>query len=322
MREWTEMRYLNRRCSALPALVAAAVIFGAPAAEGSEPDSAMVIEGGSEGKVFKTMTIEGEDRFRIDFERPDLRIHLDPAGAPGLDWDNTWDVLREGDVDLYATLAALSAAWPSPYMPRPWLDEYASGEIVRFQPSLTGVKGWKLIIADSRSGEVRSFRGDGNPPERIGWDGLSADGTPMPPGYTYSYVVEAWDQAGNKRNFVGKGFSLPAYRVTTGKGTLFLFTGDDLNFRSSSRGQASGPQAAVLLEAASRINQESASDGLVRVVVTARTYDQADGMAGEVVRSLGTLLVGNPARVQHVADVKADAPEEGTVTVAFEKPGR
>jgi hypothetical protein len=39
------------------------------------------------------------------------------------------------------------------------------------------------------------------------------------------------------------------------------------------------------------------------------------------VRSLGTLLVGNPARVQHVADVKADAPEEGTVTVAFEKPG-
>ncbi|MCK4538773.1 MAG: hypothetical protein KAV42_08255 [Candidatus Krumholzibacteria bacterium] len=317
------MRYLKKKFVVLSAFIAtSAVLLAVPGAGvvGAEPDSAMVIEGGSEGKVFRKMTIEGEDRFRIDFERPVLRIHLDPAEASGLDWDNTWDVLAEGDIDLRIPLAVLSAAWSSPYLPCPWLDEYASGEIVRFQPSLTGVERWKLIIADSRSGEVRSFDGKGNPPDRIGWDGLSEDGTPMPPGYTYSYVVEAWDRAGNKRNFVGKGFSLPAYRVTTGEGMVFLFTGGELDLRTASRGSAIRTPVSVLLEAASRINQESVSDRKVRVVVTARTYDQAGGMAEEVVRSLATLLIGSPARIQHVADVRADAPEEGTVVVILEKP--
>ena len=315
------MRNRNSRLMILPMLAAAAALTAGPAsrAEGSEPDTAMVIEGGSEGKVFRKMTIEGEDRFRIEFERPKLRIDLDPAAAPGLDWDNTWDVLAEGDVDLRSPLAAVSGTWSSPYLPRPWLDEFATGEVVRFKPSLTGVERWKLTIADSRSGEVRSFEGEDDPPSLIGWDGLSASGEPMPPGYTYSYVVEAWDRAGNKRNFVGRGFKLPAYRVGTERGMVFLFTGEALNGRSARRGTAPAPAVPVLLEAASRINQESSTGGSVKVVVTARTYDQAGDIADEVVRSLGDLLVGSPARIKRVADVRDDAPEVGTVAVVHEK---
>ena len=303
------------------AAVAAAALCGPARAGGSEakPDSGMVLEGGKEGTVFKKMTIEGEDRFRIEFERPLLKIALDPAKAPGLDWDNTWEILAEGAIDLRVPLIELSARESSPYLPRPWFDEYADGDIVQFRPALTDVERWRLTIADSRSGEVRSFEGKGKPPKRIGWNGLSRAGTPMPPGYTYSYIVEAWDRAGNKRNFVGRGFRLPAYRVETQEGLVFLFPGSDLGGRISTRTRARTAPAPVLLEAASRINQESGADRKIRIVVTARSYDQAGGIAETIAESLGSLLLGNPTRIQHVTDVQADAPEAGTIAIVLEQ---
>ncbi len=302
---------------------AAAALCGPARADGTEakPDSGMVLEGGKEGTVLKRMTIEGEDRFRIEFERPSLKIALDPMNAPGLDWDNTWDILAKGAIDLRVPLIELSAGESSPYLPRPWLDEYADGDIVKFRPALTDVERWRLTIADSRSGEVRSFEGKGKPPKQIGWNGLSQAGTPMPPGYTYSYIVEAWDRAGNKRNFVGKGFGLPAYRIETKEGLVFLFPGSDLSRRNSTRTRTRTAPAPVLLEAASRINQENGTERKIRIVVTARNYDQAGGIAGIIAESLGSLLLGNPARIQHVTDVRADAPEAGTVAIVLEPAG-
>lgn len=140
----------------------------------------------------------------------------------------------------------------------------------------------------------------------------------MPPGYTYSYVVEAWDRAGNKRNFVGKGFALPAYRVTASGGLSFLFPGSEALTGGSRRGTGRTAPSPEILEAASRINQETGTNGTVRIVVTARTYEQADTMAREIADSLRSLLLGGPARVQHVADVRADAPEAGTVSIVLE----
>ena len=306
------------------AAAAAAALCGPAWAAGSEaePDSGMVLEGGKEGTVLKKMTIEGEDRFRIEFERPSLKIALDPAKAPGLDWDNTWDILAEGAIDLRVPLIELSAGESSPYLPRPWFDEYADGDIVKFRPALTDVERWRLTIADSRSGEVRSFEGKGKPPKQIGWNGLSQAGTPMPPGYTYSYIVEAWDRAGNKRNFVGKGFGLPAYRIETQEGLVFLFPGSDLGRRNSTRTRTRTAPAPVLLEAASRINQESGTERKIRIIVTARNYDQAGGIAETIAGSLGSLLLGNPARIQHVTDVQANAPEAGTVAIVLEPAGQ
>jgi hypothetical protein len=303
-----------------PVIVFAAAAICVPArADGTkaEPDSGMVLEGGKEGTAFKKMTIEGEDRFRIDFERPSLRIDLDPSKAPGLDWDNTWEILAEGAIDLQAPLLVLSATESSPYLPRPWFEKYAIGYIVKFRPVLTGVERWRLTIADSRSGEVRAFDGKGKPPKEIGWDGLSQAGAPMPPGYTYSYMVEAWDRAGNKRNFVGRGFGLPAYRIETDEGLVFLFPGGDLGSRS--RGPAKRAHPPVILEAASRINQENDCSGTIRIVATARTYDQAESMAESVARSLGDLFLGDNARIQSVADVQPDAPEAGTVAIVVDQ---
>jgi hypothetical protein len=281
----------------------------------------MVLEGGAEGTAFRKMTIEGEDRFRIDFDRPALSIALDPAEAPGLDWDNTWDVLAEGAIDLRSPLIGISAAASSPYLPRPWLEEYRSGDIVAFRPALEKVERWRLSIADPLSGEIRAFEGRGDPPDRIGWDGLSQSGAPMQPGYTYSYVVEAWDRAGNRRNFVGKGFGLPAYMVETREGLHFMFPGGEIGTAASYGAGRDAVPPAVILEAASRINQVRSLDRRVRVVVTARTFDQASGMAEAVTGSLASLLLGSPARIQHVADVRADAPEAGTVTIVLEPSG-
>ena len=66
------------------------------------------------------------------------------------------------------------------------------------------------------------------------------------------------------------------------------------------------------------MNQHDHPGWKVSITVTARTYDQANGMAEAISLQLASLLLGNPARIQHIADVKADAPEYGTVSVSLE----
>ena len=147
----------------------------------SEPDSSMSLKGGEEGTVLKSLTVEGEDRVRIEFERPPLVLDLDPSRAPGLDWDSTWEILGRTGIDFLAPLIAESAYVPSPYMPRPWLDKFQIGDVVRFRPALKDVDRWRLEIVNSRSETVAFFEGKGNPPEEIGWDGRTPDGKPTPP---------------------------------------------------------------------------------------------------------------------------------------------
>ena len=53
-------------------------------------------------------------------------------------------------------------------------------------------------------------------PERGPFGDALRERTPwalVTPGLTYSYVFEAFDRAGNKRNIVGPGFTVPAYRI-------------------------------------------------------------------------------------------------------------
>lgn len=279
-------------------------------------DSSMTLKGGDGGTVFKSLTIEGEDRVRIEFERPPLSLDLDPLSAPGLDWNNTAELVRRCDVDLVAPYLALSAGERSPYLARPWLDGFSSGDVVRFRPALKDVERWRLTIADSRSRMVAEFKGTGECPEELGWNGRSTAGAPMPPGLVYSYVVEAYDRAGNKRNFVGKGFELPSYRIEDPKELVLLFAGKGLGAAPAGRRGDDGAPPALILDAASRLNQSASPNAAVRVAVTARTYKEADTLAKRVGDSLAPLLLGDPGRVQYAADVQPDAPEGGTVAIS------
>ncbi|UCF04104.1 MAG: hypothetical protein JSV33_09110 [bacterium] len=278
------------------------------------PDSAMALKGGEEGTAFGSLTIEGEDRVRIEFDRPVLSLDLDPVNAPGLDWDNTWDVLGRCSIDFISPLIGLSATQRSPYMPRPWFEEFSTGDVVRFRPALKNVDRWKMTIADSRSRTVAEFEGKGNPPDELGWDGRSIEGNPMPPGLTYSYVLEAYDRAGNKRNFVGEGFQLPSYQIQSDEQLILMFSADELGAASSRMQAVKEAPPAILLDAASRLNQ-LASDRKVCIEATARTYNNAKSIAQAVAQAIGPLLLGDTSLIQQVTRVEKDAPAGGTVAI-------
>ena len=285
------------------------------AGTGSDPDSSMALKGGEEGTVLKSLTIEGEDRFRIEFERPPLVLDLDPSRAPGLDWDSTWEILGRTGIDFLQPLIAESAYVPSPYMPRPWLDKFQVGDVVRFRPALKDVDRWRLDIVNSRSETVALFEGKGNPPDEIGWDGRSPEGKPTPPGLTYSYVLEAYDRAGNKRNFVGKGFELPPYRLETKDGLVLVCSGGDLSASVKQRYNKHSAPTIMILEAASRINQIRKQDHIIRIEATARSYDEAANLAKIVAQNLTPLLIGDPGQIQQITKVETDAPALGSVTI-------
>jgi hypothetical protein len=283
--------------------------------EGSAPDTTMTLKGGQEGTTFKSLRIEGEDRVRIEFDRPALGLDIDPREAPGLKWEGIHSALDRHGLDLVSPYLSRSAAKRPPLYARPWLDRFATGGVARFRPNVEGVKRWKLTIANSQGKTVASYEGDGKPPKEITWSGLSTDGTPAPPGLVYSYVLEAYDRAGNERNFVGEGFELPSYRVSTKQGLMMLFAGHELDRPAGMTQRMQSPPPTVLLEAASWINQRGQADEVVRIEVTARTYEQARQMVDEVSGQIAPLLLGDPARIQPVTHVDAHAPARGSVAI-------
>ena len=290
--------------TAAPALAEAPKEREEPAAESED---SMAMKGGEDGTVFKSLTVTGEDRIRIDFQRPELRMDLDPRNAPGLEWGDPMQVLAASGVDLVGPLPRLSSGERSPFLPRPWIDRFRTDEVVRFRPAMEGVERWSLVVADSRSDTVAVFQGKGNPPEEIAWNGVGRDGNPVPPGVTCSYVLQAMDKAGNRRSFVGEGFRLPAYRVTSGNGETLLFPASDVG--------AAVAASPVVGEVVSRLNTLEPADAPVEVRVTASTFADAEAVGKQLVAHLQEHVLGDPARIRAVSDVRPDAPEGGTVAV-------
>ncbi len=282
-------------------------------------DSTLTLRGGQEGTVFKSLTVEGEDRIHFDFDRPELKVELDPTSAPGLDWGSARDVLDRTVPDLGAPLVALSAHEPSPYVAHPWLSHFASGVVARFRPDVQGVESWKLTIVNARGETVATYSGRGEPPREIAWDGRSQGGAPVVPGLTYSYVLEAHDKAGNKRNFVGQGFRVSAYRLEGPEGPLMVLSARELPVLAPGRSLAAASAGAtppILLEAATWLNQRPKAGQPVRVTATARSSEEAQALADNVTRWMAPHLIGDPARIQAVAEVQPDTPEGGTVQIA------
>ncbi|MEO5989021.1 MAG: hypothetical protein ABIU54_00005, partial [Candidatus Eisenbacteria bacterium] len=127
-------------------------------------DSSMTLRGGEEGTVFRTLTVEGEDRIHFELERPELHLELDPEKAPGLDWGSARDVLDRTAPNLLAPFLATSTQDCSPYVAHPWLSHFASGVVATFRPDVKGVERWKLSVANARGETVATFEGRGDPP--------------------------------------------------------------------------------------------------------------------------------------------------------------
>lgn len=305
------MKVITKRLLTCAAAVLSVVLLEAASAYAQAPaDSTMKLKGGEKGTVLKSLTIEGEDRVRIKIGRPELKIDLHPETAPGLEWECIWTVLDRGHFDLVTPLLGRSAFERSPYRPRPWLHQFRESGVARFRPALKGVERWALVVANSRGETVRVFDGKGSPPKEIVWDGRSTDGEPVAPGLTYSYVLEAYDKAGNKRNFVGEGFELPSYLIETDDQLAMMFDGGALSRDSGDK------DPSILLEVATRINQFGDTTQPVHIQVTARSYDKAQAITSEIARALSPLLLGDPARILQKAEVHSEAPARATVLIA------
>jgi hypothetical protein len=309
-----------RRAPAAPAPASQAPPTGAKDSAAREDDG-LTLKGGQEGTVFRSLTVEGEDRVHVEIERPALSLDLEPETAPGLEWGDARDVLDRTVPDLVGPLARVSAAEPAPYLGRPWLDTFGAGAVARFTPAVDNVARWRLLVADARGDTVAGFSGEGRPPREIAWDGRGRDGRPVTPGLTYSYVFEARDRAGNRRHFVGQGFTVTSYRVEGPAGPMVLFSGRELGTLPSAsardgRARGDAPVPLVLLEAASWLNQTDQVKQPLRVTATARDVEAAEGLARSVVAMLAPLLLGDPSRLRPVAEARPDAPEGGTVTIA------
>jgi hypothetical protein len=279
-------------------------------------DTTMKLRGDEDGTIFKSLRIEGEDRVRVRFERPELALNLDPAGAPGLEWESIHAVLDRRGLDFITSYLSSSVGVRSAYHARPWLDGFSQDAVARFRPALEGVAQWRLLVANSQGDTVAVFEGTKNPPKEIAWDGISIDGAPTPPGLTYSYVMEAYDKAGNKRSFVGSGFELPPYRLETKEKHVLLFPGNAITNHAPAKYGAAVPPSAILLEVASLLNQEASIDVPIQIDVTARSFGDADRLAREVTKTLEPLLLGDPKRLLSRTKVEPDAPEMGTVAIS------
>ncbi|HET9252450.1 MAG TPA: hypothetical protein VFP58_10055 [Candidatus Eisenbacteria bacterium] len=282
----------------------------------------MTLRAGKDRTDFKSMTIEGEDRVQVEVERPELALELDAEKVPGLESGGAADVMNRVAPDLTSSYLGLSSQLPSPYVGRPWLRQFVSGPVARFQPNVKGVERWKLVVLDSKGEIVRTYEGKGDAPKELTWDGRSQGGTLVTPGLTYSYYFEAFDKAGNKRNFVGEGFKVSAYRVDSAAGPVLVFSGQSV-IQAQKNGRAYGMSngtrgvPAVILEAVSWINQSSNVSQPVQVTVNARSYEQANFLAKQVATTMGELALGDPSRVRTSAEVTPDAADGGVVRVSL-----
>lgn len=314
-REFTQ----NRHRGSILACLASALLFAVATGRAEEPDTAqaaadssMSLSGGQEGTVFKSLTIEGENRVKITFGRPDLSLDIDPSLAPGLTWGNSLDVLNRTIPDLDTPLLESSSSFRSPHQVRPWLAAYETGPVATFEFDLERVHHWTLLVVDSRGEEVAQFQGKKNPPREFPWDGRGEDGSLAQPGLTYSYVLEAFDKAGNRRRFVGEGFQIQAYRRDLDQGLEFLISG--AQWKEAAVRTRPVPSA-FLLETAGWINRETGTDGPILVRATAGTYAEALALGDSVAKELRPLIPGDDARVAVSAQAEPGAPPEGILHI-------
>jgi hypothetical protein len=287
----------------------------------AEADTSMALSGDQEGTVFKSLTIEGENRVQITFDRPELDIDLDPSQAPGLTWGSSMDVLNRTVPDLNTPLLNTSAHFRSPYRIRPWITAFETGPVATFNSDLESVHRWTLLVVDSRGREVVQFEGKKNPPRRIEWDGRKQDGNLALPGLTYSYVLEAFDKAGNKRRFVGDGFQLEAYRRDFEDSQEFLISG---NQWTGAARKAQPGASAYLLETASWLNMKTGSGEPVIITATAGSYADAKALGDQVAAELRPLLPGDGTRVAVTAIADPGSPPGGILQIrtGLMKPGQ
>lgn len=270
----------------------------------------------SEDAVLRSFTIEGEDRVSISFDRPGIDLDLDPRQAPGLGWRHSWE-----KVDVLPAVTGQTALKAVRFTGRPWLGAFAQDDVVVFTPEAPDMARWKLTIVDSRGKPAAVREGAGAPPSRLTWDGRRDDGQAAWPGLIYSFTLETEDPAGNRRTTSGRGFGLPAFRLTGQQEDLLVLSGEEIVDSVTGTARPDLAQKPLLQATASWLNQAPGGTAPIEIRATARSRGQALKLVELVRQSLTGRVCGAPGRIGTAVTVVPDAPDEGVVEIASRPAG-
>ncbi|MCG8607367.1 hypothetical protein MJD09_20595 [bacterium] len=224
-------------------------------AQSNGPDSSNVID---------DVVIQEKAEVVVEEEKIPLNLKLDFSNLVKIDDRITWASLDEliardteelDYIDLKLANPALSKIRPAP--------------VKIFHAQFRNVARWQLDITTTEGLVFRTLTGDGTPPKRIEWDGLSNTHELLRAGDTYSYRLTAFDKAGNKRTFPGKSFSVPAFYVKDGERLFIgisgavLFSEETFGLTDAARDYAQ--EAAGLIRYSSRTNDIAIETNLPNV---------------------------------------------------------
>lgn len=276
-------------------------------------ESTLALKGGIGGNILGDLTIEGEDRINIRFERPGIKLDMAMRKAPGLSWKDSWEKM-----DMFMALTRDTAFRRPGCVARPWLGCFSRDNVAVFRPEKGKSESWSMTIVDSRGREVRTFSGRGDIPREIVWDGRTDAGDPATAGLTYSSIMESTDRAGNERTYVGSGFDLLPFMLSDSDYLRLIFSGADAGLGPDATDRT-GRGRLLLVEAASWLNQAGDAGSPVIVSALARTVSQAESLARGVAGMVGEYLAGDSGRISCEIRVAEDAPDNGAVEISVNR---
>ncbi len=167
--------------------------------------------------------VEAEAQLRIDDAEKPLSILAVPARAvmdSFLTASNRRLML--GFFLPSESLVVRASRLPQPYLRKPPVDVTITPEVVLELPHLkksSRYKRWRVEVYDALGNPVKTFEGNGHPPEKIIWDGITDGGTPIIPGEAYSVMVIRITERGKERTTPVGIVKIPAIltRVPTGE---------------------------------------------------------------------------------------------------------
>lgn len=167
--------------------------------------------------------VEAEAQLRIDDAEKPLSILAVPARAVMDSFLTTSN--RRLMLEFFLpseSLVVRASRLPQPYLRKPPVDVTITPEVVLELPHLkksSRYKRWRVEVYDALGNPVKTFEGNGHPPAKIIWDGITEGGTPIIPGEAYSVMVIRITERGKERTTPVGIVKVPAIltRVPTGE---------------------------------------------------------------------------------------------------------
>jgi hypothetical protein len=274
---------------------------------------------GQDGAALPEMVVEARNQVRQAIEKSAFDLTLSTAMVDSFFSAMDEQALAVSPVSgLQPHLNNLEAL-RSDQPPHLWLPEVPTTPVASFhtaEPEGHRTDRWELTITDFRGSPTRTYRGKGNAPGLVQWDGRSDHGEMLRVGYPYSYVFTTTDKGTNTYNYAGESFRLPALDYRRDGHRVLELAGGELFARTESEVTAVG--ARWLRRVADEIRRHPYSP--VRVVVTAETEALAVARADQVAALLARNMIVPREQIETGAVQRPDlkAEMDGTVAVTIE----